>query len=216
MTRIKICGVRDRAAIDAAAAGRADYVGFVFFAKSLRNLSLDEAGGLAGAVPSGIRRIGLFVNADDEAIGAAVRAARLDGVQLHGDEGPDRVAAVKARFDVEVWKAISVATRADLAAARRYAGVADRMLFDAKTPTGAALPGGMGVRFDWRLLAGDNGGFDPGAAWGLAGGLDASTVGEALATTQAPLVDVSSGVEDAPGVKSPAKIRAFCEAVHAR
>lgn len=216
MTRIKICGVRDRTAIDAAAAGRADYVGFVFFAKSPRNLSLDEAGGLAGAVPSGIRRIGLFVNADDEAIGAAVRAARLDGVQLHGDEGPDRVAAVKARFDVEVWKAISVATRADLAAVRRYAGVADRILFDAKTPTGAALPGGMGVRFDWRLLAGDNGGFDPGAAWGLAGGLDASTVGEALATTQAPLVDVSSGVEDAPGVKSPAKIRAFCEAVRAR
>lgn len=216
MTRIKICGVRDRTAIDAAAAGRADYVGFVFFAKSPRNLSLDEAGGLAGAVPSGIRRIGLFVNADDEAIGAAVRAARLDGVQLHGDEGPDRVAAVKARFDVEVWKAISVATRADLAATRRYAGVADRILFDAKTPTGAALPGGMGVRFDWRLLAGDNGGFDPGAAWGLAGGLDASTVGEALATTQAPLVDVSSGVEDAPGVKSPAKIRAFCEAVRAR
>jgi phosphoribosylanthranilate isomerase len=216
MTRIKICGVRDRTAIDAAAAGRADYVGFVFFAKSPRNLSLDEAGGLAGTVPSGIRRIGLFVNADDEAIGGAVRAARLDGVQLHGDEGPDRVAAVKARFDVEVWKAISVATRADLAAARRYGGVADRILFDAKTPTGAALPGGMGVRFDWRLLAGGNGGFDPGAAWGLAGGLDASTVGEALATTQAPLVDVSSGVEDAPGVKSPAKIRAFCEAVRAR
>jgi phosphoribosylanthranilate isomerase len=216
VTRIKICGVRDRTAIDAAAAGRADYVGFVFFGKSPRNLSLDEAGGLAGTVPSGIRRIGLFVNADDEAIGAAVRAARLDGVQLHGDEGPDRVAAVKVRFDVEVWKAISVATRADLAAARRYAGVADRILFDAKTPTGAALPGGMGVRFDWRLLAGDNGGFDPGAAWGLAGGLDASTVGEALATTQAPLVDVSSGVEDAPGVKSPAKIRAFCEAVRAR
>lgn len=212
MARIKICGVRDRAAIDAAAAGRADYVGFVFFAKSPRNLSLDEAGGLAGVVPSGIRRIGLFVNADDEAIGAAVRAARLDGVQLHGDEGPDRAAAVKARFGVEVWKAISVATRADLAAARHYAGVADRILFDAKTPTDAALPGGMGVRFDWRLLAG----FDPGAPWGLAGGLDASTVGEALATTQAPLVDVSSGVEDAPGVKSPAMIRAFCEAVRAR
>lgn len=216
MAHIKICGVRDRAAIDAAAAGRADYVGFVFFAKSPRNLSLDEAGGLAGAVPSGIRRIGLFVNADDEAIGAAVRAARLDGVQLHGDEAPDRAAAVKARFGVEVWKAISVATRADLASARRYAGVADRILFDAKTPADAALPGGMGVRFDWRLLARDNGGFDPGAPWGLAGGLDASTVGEALATTQAPLVDVSSGVEDAPGVKSPAKIRAFCEAVRAR
>ncbi|WP_339705416.1 phosphoribosylanthranilate isomerase [uncultured Sphingosinicella sp.] len=216
MARIKICGVRDRAAIDAAAAGRADYVGFVFFAKSPRNLSLDEAGGLAGVVPSGIRRIGLFVNADDEAIGAAVRAARLDGVQLHGDEGPDRAAAIKGRFGVEVWKALPVTTRADLAAARSYAGVVDRILFDAKTPPGAALPGGMGVRFDWRLLARDNGGFDPGAPWGLAGGLDASTVGEALATTQAPLVDVSSGVEDAPGVKSPAMIRAFCEAVRAR
>lgn len=211
MARIKICGVRDRAAIDAAAAGQADYVGFVFFPKSPRNLSLDDAAGLAGAVPSGIRRIGLFVNADDEAIGAAVRAARLDGVQLHGDEGPERVAAVKARFGVEVWKAVPVATRADLAGARRYAGIADRVLFDAKTPPDAALPGGMGVRFDWRLLAG----FDAGAPWGLAGGLDASTVGEALATTQAPLVDVSSGVEDAPGVKSPAKIRAFCEAVRA-
>ncbi|WP_420794363.1 phosphoribosylanthranilate isomerase [Sphingosinicella microcystinivorans] len=211
VARIKICGVRDRAAIDAAAAGQADYVGFVFFPKSPRNLSLDDAAGLAGAVPSGIRRIGLFVNADDEAIGAAVRAALLDGVQLHGDEGPERVAAVKARFGVEVWKAVPVATRADLAGARRYAGIADRVLFDAKTPPDAALPGGMGVRFDWRLLAG----FDAGAPWGLAGGLDASTVGEALATTQAPLVDVSSGVEDAPGVKSPAKIRAFCEAVRA-
>ena len=215
MARIKICGVRDRAAIEAAAAGQADYVGFVFFPKSPRNLSLDDAAGLAGAVPSGIRRIGLFVNADDEAIGAAVRAARLDGVQLHGDEGPERVAAVKARFGVEVWKAVPVATRADLAGARRYAGIADRILFDAKTPPGAALPGGMGVRFDWRLLGGGSGGFAPGAPWGLAGGLDASTVGEALATTQAPLVDVSSGVEDAPGVKSPAKIRAFCEAVRA-
>ncbi|MBB4631752.1 phosphoribosylanthranilate isomerase [Sphingosinicella soli] len=212
MTRIKICGVRDRAAIEAAASARADYVGFVFFSKSPRDLSLDEAAGLAGAVPSGIARIGLFVDADDEAIGAAVRAARLDGVQLHGNEGPDRAASVKARFGVEVWKAVPVATHADLAAARRYAGIADRILFDAKTPPGAALPGGMGVRFDWRLLAG----FDPGAPWGLAGGLDASTVGEALATTQAPLVDVSSGVEDTLGVKSPAKIRAFCEAVRAR
>ncbi len=211
MTRIKICGVRDRAAMEAAAIARVDYVGFVFFLKSPRHVSLDEAAGLAGVASPGLRRIGLFVDADDEAIGAAVQAAQLHGVQLHGDEVPERVAAVKRRFGVEVWKAVPVANRTDLVAARRFAGVADRLLFDAKPPPGAALPGGMGVRFDWRLLAG----FDPGAPWGLAGGLDASTVGEALATTQAPVVDVSSGVEDAPGLKSPAKIRAFCEAVRA-
>lgn len=215
MTLIKICGIRDRAAIDAAASVHADYIGFVFFAKSPRHLSFERAAGLAESAPASLRRIGLFVNAPDEEIAAGIRAARLDGVQLHGDETPERVAAVKAATRIEVWKAVPVATRTDVPAARAYAGVADRILFDAKTPADAALPGGMGVRFDWRLLAGAGGRFDPGAPWGLAGGLDASTVGEALATTHAPLVDVSSGVEDAPGVKSPAKIRAFCEAVRA-
>lgn len=208
MTRIKICGINDAASLAAAVSAGADYVGFVFFAKSPRHLDLDAAAGLAAASGSQVRRIGLFVDPDPDYLAAAVRAARLDGIQLHGDEPPERVAAVKAATGLEVWKAVPVGSRGDILASRRFAAVADRILFDAKTPDGAALPGGMGVRFDWRLLAG----IDIGAAWGLAGGLDASTVADAVAISHAPLVDVSSGVEDAPGVKSPAKIKAFCEA----
>lgn len=207
MTKVKICGVNSRDALASASASGADYVGFVFFAKSPRNLSFDAAAGLAQL--GGPRRIGLVVDADDDFLLQAVRAGQLSGLQLHGSETPERVAAVKRLTGVEVWKAVGVATRGDIAEARRYAGVADRILFDAKT--NAELPGGMGVRFDWRLLAG----IDPGAPWGLAGGLDASTVADAIAISHAPLVDVSSGVEDAPGVKSPAKIKAFIEAAHA-
>ncbi len=207
MTRVKICGVNSRAALIAASNAGADYIGLVFFAKSPRHLSFDAAAALSQS--GGPRRIGLIVDASDDFIMQAVRAARLDGVQLHGSEAPERVAALKRLTGIEVWKAVGVRTRADILAARAFAGIADRILFDAKTD--AALPGGMGVRFDWRLLSG----IDPGAPWGLAGGLDASTVADAIAIAHPPLVDVSSGVEDAPGVKSPAKIRAFIEAVRA-
>ena len=212
MTRIKICGINDAASFAAAVTAGADYVGFVFFSRSPRHLEGDVAAELAANGPSGVKRIGLFVDPDNDYLAGAVRAGRLDGIQLHGGEPPERVAAVKAATGLEVWKAVSVATRDDIMAARRYAGVADRILFDARTPEGAELPGGMGVRFDWRLLAG----IVVGAPWGLAGGLDASTVADAIATTHAPLVDVSSGVEVAPGVKLPAKIREFCEAVRSR
>jgi phosphoribosylanthranilate isomerase len=209
LTRVKICGVNSLAALLAAAGASADYVGFVFFAKSPRHLSFDAAAALSQS--GGPRRIGLIVDAGDDFIMQAVRAGRLDGVQLHGSETPERVAAVKQLTRLEVWKAVGVAARADIVAARRFAGVADRILYDAKPAAGAVLPGGTGVRFDWRLLDG----VDPGAPWGLAGGLDASTVADAIAIAHPPLVDVSSGVEDAPGVKSPAKIRAFIKTVRA-
>jgi phosphoribosylanthranilate isomerase len=205
--RVKICGVVRPDDIAASVAAGADYVGFNFIAGSPRFLSFDAAAALAGTSPAASRRIGLVLDAADDLISKAVATGRLAGLQLHGSETPERVAAVKRLTGIEVWKAVGVRTRADVLAARAFAGVADRILFDAKTD--AALPGGMGVRFDWRLLAG----IDPGAPWGLAGGLDASTVADAIAIAQPPLVDVASGVEDAPGVKSPAKIRAFIEAV---
>lgn len=207
MTLIKICGINDCDSL--AAAALADFAGFVFFAGSPRHIDHDAAAGLAAACPPSLRRIGLFVDPPADYLAAAVRAGRLDGIQLHGAESPQQVAAIKAAYRIEVWKAVAVATRADILAASRYATVADRILFDAKPAPGATLPGGRGVRFDWRLLEGAA----PNAPWGLAGGLDASTVADAVATTQAPLVDVSSGVEDSPGRKSPALIRAFCEAV---
>ncbi len=211
MTLIKICGISDVSAMQAADASDANYIGFVFFEKSPRNLDLGAAEALALVCPERLRRIGLFVDPDDEFLARAVRVGRLNGIQLHGNETPSRVAMVKALFGVEVWKAIPVATRDDIRAASVYKGAADRLLFDAKLPKSAMLPGGMGVRFDWRLLEGAA----PDMAWGLAGGLDASTVGDAIVKTGAPLVDVSSGVEERPGVKSPAMIREFCEAVRA-
>jgi phosphoribosylanthranilate isomerase len=207
VTLVKICGVNCPEALAAASTAGADFVGFVFFAKSPRHLGFDQSAALARL--GGPPRIGLVVDADDDFIRGAVEAGRLAGVQLHGNEPPERVAAIGRLIRLPVWKAVGVRSRADVDAARRYAGVADRILFDARTD--GALPGGMGVRFDWRLL----GGIDPGAPWGLAGGLDASTVAGAIAIAHPPLVDVSSGVEDAPGVKSPAKIRQFIEAVRA-
>lgn len=211
MTLVKICGINSHAALGAAASTGADYAGLNFFAASPRYLDLDAAAALTAGAPA-IHRIGVFVDADTDFVLSAVAAGRLHGLQLHGSETPERVADLKRRTGIEVWKAVAVTTRAEIAAAAAFYGIADRILFDAKPPAGAALPGGMGVRFDWQLLAG----YRAGAGWGLAGGLDASTVAEAIATTHAPLVDVSSGVEDAPGVKSPAKIRKFMEAVRAR
>lgn len=212
MTLIKICGLTEPATLDVAVASGADYVGFVFFPKSPRNLGFDQAAGLASRTPSRVGRIGVFVDADDALLDTAIRAGRLDGVQLHGDEPPARVSDVKRRFGVDVWKAVPVRTRADIDGARAYRGSADRLLFDAKAPKGADLPGGNGLRFDWRLLEGAS----IGMSWGLSGGLDPTIVADALGATGAPLVDVSSGVEDAPGVKSADKIRAFVKAVRER
>jgi phosphoribosylanthranilate isomerase len=209
-TPTKICGLSTAATLDAAIAGGASYVGFVFFPPSPRNVSLNLAEQLAARVPPQVRRVGVFVDPDDELIAAAVRAGGLDVIQLHGT-APDRVAALRARTGSETWAAVAVKTRADLDAAHRFAGAADRLLYDAKTPPGAVLPGGMGLRFDWSLLEG----FRHPAPWALSGGLDATNVGEARHRTGAPLVDVSSGVERSPGVKDVDKIAAFLKATAA-
>lgn len=204
----KICGLSTPETVDAAIRGGASYVGFVFFPKSPRDIAPEQAGQFA--TPGPVGRIGVFVNPDDALLTHAVARARLTGVQLHGDETPERVAAVKARLGVEVWKAVAVRTRADLDVAHAYRGAADRILYDARTPKGT-LPGGMGLRFDWRLLDG----FAHPRQWALSGGLDAANVAEAAGITGARLVDVSSGVESAPGIKDVARIAAFLKAVQA-
>ena len=207
----KICGINAPAAMAAAVAGGAAYVGLVFYPPSPRALTAKQAAALAAAVPEGVIKTGLFVDADDAVIAAAVAEAGLDLLQLHGGESPQRVAALKAAFGLPVMKAIKVASAADLAAATPYFTVADRLLFDAKPPPEmiGALPGGNALPFDWRLIAGR----DWPLPWMLSGGLDVDNVAEAVAISGAPAVDVSSGVEDAPGVKSPARIAAFLAAV---
>jgi phosphoribosylanthranilate isomerase len=204
----KICGLSTPETLDAAIAGGASHVGFVFFAPSPRDLDAEQAAGLAARVPAHVRRIGVLVDPDDATLDMACAAGRLDAVQLH-KTAPERVAAIRARTGRETWAAVAVKTRADLDGARRYAGAADRILYDAKTPEGATLPGGMGVRFDWALLDG----FAHPLPWALSGGLDAASVAEAARRTGARLVDVSSGVESAPGVKDVDKIAAFLQAV---
>lgn len=205
--RIKICGISRPEALEAAIGANADFAGFVFFAPSPRNLTPSEAAELAARAEGRIARIGLFVDADDLAIHEAIKAGRLDGLQFHGSETPDRVAQAKARFGLPVWKVLSVAAAHDVQRAAAYIDVADLILFDAKTPQGT-LPGGMGLAFDWSLLAHYRGRHE----WGLAGGLTPGNVAEAVSVTGAPLVDTSSGVESAPGVKDVDKIAAFCKA----
>lgn len=206
---IKICGLSTRPTVDAAIGAGASHLGFVFFARSPRNLTADAATALGDGVPSHVTRVGVFVDPDDALLDAV--AGTIDAIQLHGDETAARVAAVRARHGLPVWRAVGVATRDDVRAAIVAGGGADRLLFDAKAPRGAPLPGGNGLRFDWRLLEGVN----PGRAWALSGGLDAATVGDAIRAAKPPLVDVSSGVEDEPGVKSVAKIKAFIAAARA-
>lgn len=208
-TQAKICGLSEPVTLDAAVAGGASHVGFVFFPKSPRNVTLDQVAGLAARTPAHVLRAGVFVDPEDELLVRAIAAGRLDVIQLHGDENPARVASIKALTGKEVWKAIPVRSSADIDAARAYSGSADLLLFDAKPPKGADLPGGLGIRFDWRLL----GGYRAFSRWGLSGGLDAANVEEAIRTTGARLVDVSSGVESAPGVKSAERITAFLKAV---
>jgi phosphoribosylanthranilate isomerase len=204
-TTAKICGLSTPETVDAAVRHGASHVGFVFFPKSPRNVTPERAGGLA--TPEHVERVGVFVDPDDALLDQAVAMARLTTVQLHGEESPERLAAIRGRLGIAVWKAVPVRTRADLAAAHAYRGVADHILYDAKTPKGD-LPGGMGLRFDWRLLEG----FDHPLPWALSGGLDARNVAEAIRVTGARLVDVSSGVESAPGVKDVDKIAAFLQA----
>jgi phosphoribosylanthranilate isomerase len=204
---IKICGISDPNALDAAIRGRAAHAGFVFFPPSPRNIAPADAAALSDRAEGRINRVGLFVDADDAAIGEAVAAARLDTLQLHGQESPERAAQLRARFGLPVWKALSIASAEDVAHANAYVGAIDMVLFDAKTPKGT-LPGGMGLSFDWNLIAGWKGPL----AWGLAGGLTPDNVAQAAQLTGAPLVDTSSGVESAPGVKDIDRIAAFCAA----
>ena len=205
----KICGLSSPATLAAAVSGGAAHVGFVFFPKSPRSVSTEQAAALAARVPNHVGRVGVFVDPDDALLDAAVRAGRLSAIQLHGSEAPARAAAIRQRYGTELWKALPVRTRADLADAAAYHGAADRLVYDAKPPRGADLPGGLGLRFDWRLLDG----FAHPLPWALSGGLDADNVGQAVGITGARLVDVSSGVESAPGVKDVDRIARFCQAV---
>jgi phosphoribosylanthranilate isomerase len=208
--RVKICGVRDRAALDAAAAAGAAYVGFVFFPKSPRHLDWDDAAALATAAPQTLCKVGLTVNPDDAAL-ERLAALPLDMIQLHGAETPERAAEIRARLGLPVMKAVGVAGPDDLAALDRWEGAADQILCDAKPPKDGPLPGGMGVAFDWRLIAGRRWR----TPWMLAGGLTPETVAQAIRLTGATQVDVSSGVERAPGEKDPERIAAFCAAAGA-
>ncbi len=207
---MKICGINTPASLDAAIKARADHVGFVFFPKSPRHVALADAVALGARADGRIGKVGLFVDADDAVLGEAVSAAKLTALQLHGAETPERAAQLRARFGLPVWKAISVTGPHDVARALTYTGAADLILFDAKTPAGT-LPGGMGLSFDWSLIAHWKGPL----AWGLAGGLTPGNVAEAIRLTGTPLVDTSSGVESAPGVKDEALIASFCSAVRA-
>jgi len=205
---VKICGLSTQDTLDAALAAGADMVGLVFFPRSPRNVSLEAAAALASRVAGRATVVALTVDADDAALDAIRATVRPDLWQLHGAETPERVAAVRARTGLPVMKVLGIADAGDLAAIDPYLPVADRLLFDAKPPKGGALPGGNGVAFDWSLLAG----LDLPRPAMLSGGLDASSVARALAITGLPGVDVSSGVERAPGDKDPARIAAFVAA----
>ena len=202
----KICGISSEAAVEAAAAGGAAYVGFNFYPPSPRSVSPERAAQLCAAVPAGIQRVGVFVDADDTALTAVLDRAVLDLLQLHGHETPERVADVKTRFRLPVIKAVAIAGAEDVAAAARYEDVADLLLFDAKPPRRPdALPGGNGLAFDWQWIAGR----EWRLPWILSGGLTAALLSEAVRISGAAAVDVSSGVERRPGDKDPAKIREF-------
>lgn len=208
---VKICGLSTAPTLDAALSAGADLVGFVFFARSPRHVSLEVANALAARARGRARTVALTVDADDATLAAIIDAVAPDFLQLHGSETPDRVAAIRARFGISVIKALPVAVADDLAAVPLYARIADMLLFDAKPPPGAALPGGNGLAFDHTLLAG----LDPGIPVMLSGGLVAENVAAAIRLVRPAAVDVSSGVECAPGEKDEDKIRAFIAAARA-
>lgn len=205
---VKICGITDEEAMDAAIEGGADYVGLVFFPKSPRNVSPDRAAELVEFTPGDVTKVGLFVDPDDATLDSVLTRVRLDLLQLHGNETPERVEAIRLEYGLPVMKVLSVSVADDLAAAEPYLAVADRLLFDAKPPKGAVLPGGNAVSFDWTILTGRKWGLP----WMLAGGLTPANVAEAIRISGASCVDVSSGVESAPGVKDVEKINAFIRA----
>lgn len=209
MIRSKICGISTPATLEAAVASGAGYLGFVFFEKSPRNLTIEKAKPLMQSVADGICKVALSVNADDATLDALLETLPIDMLQLHGQESPARVAEVRSRYGLPVMKALGIADAGDLALIADYVPVVDQLLIDAKPPRGADLPGGNGLAFDWRLIAGRRWA----VPWMLAGGLTPDNVAEAVRLTGAAQVDVSSGVETAPGVKDEALIRAFLAAV---
>ena len=208
----KICGLSTEAAVTAAVAGGAAYLGFVFYPPSPRAVTAERAARVCAGVPEGIARVGLFVDADDDAIAAVLAVAPIDLMQFHGGETPERVADAKTRFGRPVIKTIAIAGPEDVLAAARYEEVADRLLFDAKPPRRPeALPGGNGLAFDWALIAGRSWR----RPWMLSGGLTAELLPEAVRISGAAAVDVSSGVESRPGEKNLGKIAAFLAAARA-
>lgn len=207
---IKICGLSTPDAVDRAADLNADMAGFIFFAKSPRNVSVETAAELASrAQARGLQTVAVTVDMDDAGLDEIVATMKPDWLQVHGEESPERVAGLKARFGLPVMKAFAIREAHDLDRIVSYKGLADRFLFDAKPPKGSDLPGGNGVSFDWRLLAT----LDGSVSYMLSGGMTKDNVGEALRISGATMVDVSSGVESAPGIKDPALMDGFVRAV---
>jgi phosphoribosylanthranilate isomerase len=205
-TQIKICGLTNAAAINAAADAGATHIGLVHFAASPRHVSLEQAAALENATPAHLTTVLLLVDADAETTAKALGLVRPDVIQFHGTETPEWLNIVKQQANVEIWKALGVRSAQTLIDSERYLGVADKLLFDAPAQ---ALPGGTGTSFDWSLLSVHQ----HKIAWGLAGGLNPDNVAAAIKATGAQMVDTSSGVESEPGVKDVAKIAAFCKAV---
>lgn len=203
---VKICGVRTPAILDAAVAAGAGFVGLVFFEKSPRNLTVADARALAASARGRVKTVAVMVNPDDALVDLISAEVQPDVLQLHGSEAPERVAAIKQRTGRPIFKAIPVFDAADVAGASRYTGYADQILFDAKAPAGSGLPGGNGISFDWRILEAAD------APFAVSGGLDPDNVAEAIRLSGAALVDVSSGVETAPGVKDEGLISKFVHA----
>ena len=206
---IKICGLKTAETIDRALKRGATHIGFIFFEKSPRYIEPDVAGRLADAVRGKAKIVAVTVNPTNDDLDEIVALLRPDIIQLHGDESPERVLTIKAVYGLPVMKAFSVRTSDDLKRVEAYIGIADRFLFDAKPPKGSELPGGNGVSFDWSLLDWLDGSVD----YMLSGGLNKDNIADALIITKAPGIDVSSGVESAPGAKSVAMIDEFFDAV---
>ena len=203
--RIKICGLTTVPALEVTITSGADMAGFVFFDKSPRHLQLEQARQLGAIATGRITKVALVVDAGDDLIAQIVQALQPDMLQLHGSETPQRIAEIRSKFDLPVMKAYGISTGDEILSGINDGLAADILLFDAKPPKGASLPGGNGLAFDWKLLAG----LDVGKPWMLSGGLNPENVAQAIALTGAPGVDVSSGVESAPGVKDAAKIARF-------
>ncbi len=208
---VKICGLTDEAAVEAAVEGGSAMCGFVFFAASPRNVTPEAAAALTARVPEGIVKVGLVVDADDGLLANIVATAGVGMLQLHGTESPERTAEIRESFGMPVMKVLAIQGPDDITAARAYEGIAERLMFDAKPPEGATRPGGNARAFDWGLLKGETWS----RPWLLAGGLTAENLEQAVKTSGATAVDVSSGVEDAPGRKNPDKIRQFLAAAAA-